>query len=397
MGNVIGIDLGTTNTCVSILDGGQAKILENSEGGRTTPSIVAFTNKGVRLVGQPAKRQMVTNAENTLLAIKRLMGCRYDDANIQNHKEQVSFDLVESSDGDAWVKVDQKEMSPAEVSAIVLQKMKQTAEQYLGEDVSQAVITVPAYFNDSQRQATRDAGQIAGLEVLRIVNEPTAAALAFGLDKNEGKTIAVYDLGGGTFDISILEVSNGIYQVKATNGDTYLGGVDFDQCVMNHIIEQFEKTQDIDLRQDRIAMQRIREAAENVRIELSNRQQADINLPFIHVDDEGPKHLSQNLSREKLESLVEHLIERTLKPCQTALQDAGIPIGTWTRPAVDEVILVGGLTRMPKVQQAVASLFGKEPHRGVNPDEVVAMGAAIQGGVLSGAIQDILLLDGHST
>lgn len=393
MSCVIGIDLGTTNTCVSILDGHQPRILENSEGGRTTPSMVAFTKKGNRLVGQPAKRQMVSNSENTLLAIKRLMGHNYDDSTVQDYKERVSFDVVESANGDAWVKAGGKEMSPAEVSAVVLQKMKQTAELFLGEDVTQAVVTVPAYFNDTQRQATRDAGRIAGLEVLRIVNEPTAAALAFGLEKTEGKTIAVYDLGGGTFDISILEINNGIFHVKSTNGDTHLGGVDFDQCVMTYIVDKFEQDQGIDLRQDRIAMQRIREAAENVRIELSSVQQADINLPFIHVNDEGPKHLSDSLTRTKLEALVAHLIQKTLEPCQTAMQDAGIPMGRRTQAAVDEVILVGGMTRMPKVQETVAKLFGKEPHRGVNPDEVVAMGAAIQGGVLSGEIHNLLLLD----
>ena len=388
MSRIIGIDLGTTYTCVSILDEGQPRILENSEGSRTTPSMVAFTNKGKRLVGQPAKRQMVTNSENTLLAIKRIMGRRYDSSLAQDFKNRVAFDVIASPNRDAWVRASGKEMSPAEVSAVVLQKMKQTAELFLGEDVTQAVITVPAYFSDAQRQATRDAGRIAGLEVLRIVNEPTAAALAFGLDKADGKTIAVYDLGGGTFDISILEVNHGILQVKATNGDTYLGGVDFDHCVVDHIIETFEKDQGIDLRQDRIAMQRIREAAENVRIELSSVHQADVNLPFIHVGEEGSKHLSLSLTRDTLEGLVEHLIQRTILPCQAALKDAGC-----TRAAVDEVILVGGMTRMPRVQQTVAELFGKEPHRNVNPDEVVAMGAAIQGGVLAGELQNILLLD----
>ena len=355
--------------------------------------MVAVTSKGQRLVGQPAKRQMITNAENTLLAIKRLMGGRYDDPEVQRYKEQVAFEVVASDNGDAWVEMGGKSVSPAEVSSMVLQKMKQTVEQFVGEEVTQAVITVPAYFNDAQRQATRDAGCIAGLEVLRLVNEPTAAALAFGLDKAEGKTIAVYDLGGGTFDISILEVNSGVFQVKATNGDTHLGGVDFDQCVIAHIVEQFEQDYGIDLGQDRLAMQRIREAAEHVRIELSGVQRADINLPFIHVDDEGPKHLSQTLSRVELEELVGHLIERTLTPCETALRDAGLPVGSWLRPAVDEVVLVGGMTRMPKVQEAVARLFGRDPHRGVNPDEVVAMGAAIQGGLLSGAVHDLILLD----
>lgn len=388
MSRVIGIDLGTTYTCVSILEGGQPRILENSEGSRITPSMVAFTNKGKRLVGQPAKRQMVTNPENTLLAIKRIMGRRYESSVTQDFKNRVAFDVIESANQDAWVRAGGKEMSPSEVSAVVLQKMKQTAELFLGEDVTQAVITVPAYFSDAQRQATRDAGRIAGLEVLRIVNEPTAAALAFGLDKTEGKTIAVYDLGGGTFDISILEVNNGVFQVKATNGDTYLGGVDFDHCVVDYILETFENDHSIDLSQDRIAMQRIREAAENMRIELSSVQQADINLPFIYVGEEGAKHLSLSLTRDKLEDLVDHLIQRTILPCQTALMDAGC-----SRAAVDDVILVGGMTRMPKVQQTVAQLFGKEPHRGVNPDEVVAMGAAIQGGVLAGELHNILLLD----
>ncbi|MEO5355387.1 MAG: molecular chaperone DnaK [Magnetococcus sp. XQGC-1] len=388
MSNVIGIDLGTTNSCVAILDNGQPRVLENSEGNRTTPSMVAFTAKGSRLVGQAAKRQMVTNPENTLLAIKRLIGRRYADPMAQNFQQRVAFGVVEAENGDAWAKVGDKQMSPAEVSAIVLQKMKQTAETFLGETVTQAVITVPAYFSDAQRQATRDAGRIAGLEVLRIVNEPTAAALAYGLDKKDGKVIAVYDLGGGTFDISILEIDNGVFQVKATNGDNYLGGVDFDQCVINDIVETFEREQGINLRQNRIAMQRIREAAETARIELSGSQQTDINLPFIHTDEEGPRHLSQNMTRSRLEKLVDPLIQRTLLPCRMALQDAGIPAS-----AVDEVILVGGMTRMPKVQQTVAELFGKEAHRGVNPDEVVAMGAAIQGGVLSGELQHILLLD----
>ncbi len=388
MSNIIGIDLGTTNTCVAILDGGQPRVLENSEGSRTTPSMVAYTAKGSRLVGQAAKRQMVTNPENTLLAIKRLMGRRYADPMAQDFKGRVSFGVVESDNGDAWAKAGGKKMSPSEVSAVVLQKMKQTAESFLGEEVTQAVITVPAYFNDAQRQATRDAGRIAGLEVLRIVNEPTAAALAYGLDRKEGQVIAVYDLGGGTFDISILEINDGIFQVKATNGDTYLGGVDFDQCVMEDIVATFERTQGIDLRQNRLAMQRVREAAEQARIELSTAQHTDINLPFIHTDEEGPKHLSQHLSRTGLEALVDGLIQRTLVPCEAALRDAGI-----TAAAVDEVILVGGMTRMPKVQQTVAELFGREPHRGVNPDEVVAMGAAIQGGVLSGELQDIVLLD----
>ncbi len=388
MSNIIGIDLGTTNTCVAILDGSQPRVLENSEGNRTTPSMVAFTAKGSRLVGQAAKRQMVTNPENTLLAIKRLMGRRYGDPSAQDFQGRVAFGVVEGENGDAWAEVGGRQMSPSEISAIVLQKMKQTAEAFLGEEVTQAVITVPAYFNDAQRQATRDAGRIAGLEVLRIVNEPTAAALAYGLDKADGQVIAVYDLGGGTFDISILEINNGVFHVKATNGDTYLGGVDFDQCVMNDIVETFEREQGIDLRQNRLAMQRIREAAEQARIELSGVQQTDINLPFIHADEEGPRHLSQNFSRSRLETLVDDLIQRTVGPCQTALQDAGIPAS-----AVDEVILVGGMTRMPKVQETVARLFGREPHRGVNPDEVVAMGAAVQGGVLSGALDHILLLD----
>ncbi|MBF0161731.1 MAG: molecular chaperone DnaK, partial [Magnetococcales bacterium] len=388
MSNVIGIDLGTTNTCVAILDGGQPRVLVNSEGSRTTPSMVAFGQNGQLLVGQAAKRQMVTNAENTLLAIKRLMGRRYDDPVAQDFKKRVSFAVEAADNGDAWARAGGKQMSPAEVSALVLQKMKQTAETFLGETVTQAVITVPAYFNDAQRQATRDAGRIAGLEVLRIVNEPTAAALAFGLEKKEGKVVAVYDLGGGTFDISILEIRDGLFQVKATNGDTHLGGVDFDQCVINDIVARFEQEQGIDLRQERLAMQRIREAAENARIELSTVLQTDINLPFIHTDAEGPKHLSQHFSRARLEALVDGLIQRSLAPCQAALQDAGLSV-----TAIDEVILVGGMTRMPKVQQAVAELFGRQPHRGVNPDEVVAMGAAVQAGVLSGELQDVILLD----
>ena len=393
MSSIIGIDLGTTNTCVSILEEGQPRILENTEGSRTTPSMVAFTHTGNRLVGQAAKRQMVTNPENTLLAIKRIMGRRHDAPATQDYQTRVAFDLVESSNGDAWVKAGDKEMSPAEVSGVVLQKMKQTAEQFLGEDVTQAVITVPAYFNDIQRQATRDAGRIAGLEVLRIVNEPTAAALAFGLEKTEGKTIAVYDLGGGTFDISILEVNNGVFQVKATSGDTYLGGMDFDQCLMAHIVEKFAQAQGIDLTENRVAMQRVREAAEQARIELSSVQQVEISLPFIHTDEEGPRHLRHLLTRTQLEALVDPLIQRTLVPCRMALKDAGFAADTEGLAGVDEVVLVGGMTRMPKVQQTVAELFGKEPHRGVNPDEVVAMGAAIQGGVLTGEINDILLLD----
>ena len=388
MSHVIGIDLGTTNTCVTILEGGQPKILENAEGGRTTPSMVAFSADGKRLVGQAAKRQMVTNPENTLFAIKRLIGRRFDDEMVRKDRERVAFNIIDAENGDAWVEAGGKRMSPSEVSSMVLQKMKRTAEEYLGGEVTQAVITVPAYFNDAQRQATRDAGRIAGLEVLRIINEPTAAALAFGLELEEGKTIAVYDLGGGTFDISILEINDGVFQVKSTNGDTSLGGVDFDNGLMNHILDSFEMEHGIDLRQDRSALQRIKEATETARIELSGRTQTEINLPFIYTDEEGPRHLGIRLTREKLEELTGELIQRTLEPCRLALEDAGLDAS-----GIDEVVLVGGMTRMPMVQKVVGAFFGREPYRGVNPDEVVAMGAAIQGGVLTGDVHGVLLLD----
>ncbi len=388
MNHVIGIDLGTTNSCVTILEGGQPKILENAEGGRTTPSMVAFAANDKRLVGQAAKRQMVTNPENTFFAIKRLIGRRFDDEMVTKDRQQVAFQIVEADNGDAWVATDEKRMSPSEISAMVLQKMKRTAEEFLGAEVGQAVITVPAYFNDAQRQATRDAGRIAGLEVLRIINEPTAAALAFGLDLEEGRTIAVYDLGGGTFDISILEIDDGVFQVKSTSGDTSLGGVDFDKQLMNHLLDGFEMEHGIDLREDKAALQRIKEATESARIELSSRERTEINLPFIHTDAEGPRHLSVHLTRKELEEMTAELIDRTLEPCRTALTDAGLEAAD-----IDEVILVGGMTRMPMVQRVVSDFFGREPHRGVNPDEVVAMGAAIQGGVLTGDVHGLLLLD----
>ncbi|MBY0272642.1 MAG: molecular chaperone DnaK [Alphaproteobacteria bacterium] len=388
MSKVIGIDLGTTNSCVAIMDGKEARVIENAEGARTTPSMVAFTNTGERLVGQAAKRQGVTNPENTLFAIKRLIGRRYDDPMTQKDKELVPYKIVEGANGDAWVEAEGKKYSPSEVSAFILQKMKETAENFLGEKVTQAVITVPAYFNDSQRQATKDAGKIAGLEVLRIINEPTAAALAYGLDKKAGETIAVYDLGGGTFDISILEIGDGVFEVKSTNGDTFLGGEDFDQRIIEYLAEEFKKEQGIDLRKDKLALQRLKEAAEKAKIELSSAMQTDVNLPFITADASGPKHLNVKLTRAKLESLVEDLIERTIKPCTAALEDAGVKA-----TQIDEVILVGGMTRMPKIIETVKKFFGKEPHRGVNPDEVVALGAAIQGGVLRGDVKDVLLLD----
>lgn len=388
MSKVIGIDLGTTNSCVAIMEGKEARVIENAEGARTTPSMVAFTNTGERLVGQAAKRQAVTNPENTLFAIKRLIGRRYDDPMTQKDKELVPYKIVEGGNGDAWVEVEGKKYSPSEVSAFILQKMKETAENFLGEKVTQAVITVPAYFNDSQRQATKDAGKIAGLEVLRIINEPTAAALAYGLDKKSGETIAVYDLGGGTFDVSILEIGDGVFEVKSTNGDTFLGGEDFDQRLIDYLADEFKKEQGIDLRKDKLALQRLKEAAEKAKIELSSAMQTDVNLPFITADASGPKHLNVNLTRAKFESLVEDLVERTVKPCKAALKDAGI-----TADQIDEVILVGGMTRMPKISETVKSFFGKEPHRGVNPDEVVALGAAIQGGVLRGDVKDVLLLD----
>ncbi|MBF0162558.1 MAG: molecular chaperone DnaK [Magnetococcales bacterium] len=388
MGKVIGIDLGTTNSCVAIMEGGDPKVIENSEGGRTTPSMVAFTAGGERLVGQAAKRQAVTNPKNTLSAIKRLIGRRYDDPLTAEDKKQVAFNIVKADNGDAWVDAGGKKISPSEVSAFILQKMKQTAEDYLGEKVTEAIVTVPAYFNDAQRQATKDAGRIAGLNVLRIINEPTAAALAYGLDKKGGQTIVVYDLGGGTFDISVLEIGDGVFEVKSTNGDTFLGGEDFDKAIIDYLAGEFLKETGIDLRKDSMALQRLKESGEKAKIELSNSTQTDINLPFITADASGPKHLNISLSRAKLEALVDHLIQRTLGPCRTAMKDAGVS----TRD-IHEVILVGGMTRMPKVQAVVTEFFGKEPHKGVNPDEVVAIGAAIQGGVLKGEVQDVLLLD----
>jgi len=388
MGKVIGIDLGTTNSCVAVMEGAQPKVIENAEGARTTPSMVAFTDDGERLIGQAAKRQAVTNPTNTLFAIKRLIGRPFDDPTTKKDMEMVPYSIVKADNGDAWIEVEGKKYSPSQISAFILQKMKETAEAYLGETVDQAVITVPAYFNDAQRQATKDAGKIAGLEVLRIINEPTAASLAYGLDKEEGKTIAVYDLGGGTFDISILEIGDGVFEVKATNGDTFLGGEDFDLRIVEHLAEEFKKESGIDLRQDKLALQRLKEAAEKAKIELSSASQTEVNLPFITADQSGPKHLTTKLSRAKLESLVQDLVERTVEPCKKAIKDAGISAGD-----VDEVILVGGMTRMPKVQDEVKKFFGREPHKGVNPDEVVALGAAIQAGVLQGDVKDVLLLD----
>ena len=388
MGKIIGIDLGTTNSCVAIMDGKEPKVLANIEGERTTPSMVAFTDSGERLVGQPAKRQSVTNPDNTLFAIKRLIGRSYDDPTVKKDKEMVAFKIVKSDNGDAWVEVDKKQYSPSQISAYILQKMKETAENYLGETVTQAIITVPAYFNDAQRQATKDAGKIAGLEVLRIINEPTAAALAYGLDKTENKTIVVYDLGGGTFDVSVLEIGDGVFEVKATNGDTFLGGEDFDMTILNHLIDEFKKETSVDLKKDPLALQRLKEAAEKAKKELSTTQQTDINLPYITADASGPKHMNIKLSRSKLESLVMDLIDRTMEPCKKVLKDAGLKSSE-----IDEVILVGGMTRMPKVVEKVKEFFGREPHKGVNPDEVVALGAAIQGGVLQGDVKDVLLLD----
>lgn len=388
MSKVIGIDLGTTNSCVAIMEGKQAKVIENSEGARTTPSMVAFTGDNERLVGHPAKRQAVTNPENTLFAIKRLIGRTYEDPTTKKDKGLVPYKIVKADNGDAWVESRGESYSPSQISAFILQKMKETAENYLGEKVHKAVITVPAYFNDAQRQATKDAGKIAGLEVLRIINEPTAAALAYGLDKKEGKTIAVYDLGGGTFDVSVLEIGDGVFEVKATNGDTFLGGEDFDARIIDFLADEFKKEQGIDLRSDKLALQRLKEAAEKAKIELSSAQQTDVNLPFITADQTGPKHMNVKLTRAKLEALVDDLVTRTIEPCRKALKDAGLSSGD-----IDEVILVGGMTRMPKVQEKVKEFFGKEPHKGVNPDEVVAMGAAIQGGVLQGDVKDVLLLD----
>ncbi|MGB8816863.1 MAG: molecular chaperone DnaK [Rhizobiaceae bacterium] len=388
MAKVIGIDLGTTNSCVAIMDGKNPKVIENAEGARTTPSMVSFSDDGERLVGQPAKRQAVTNPEGTLFAVKRLMGRRYNDPLVEKDKKMVPYAIVNGDNGDAWVQVNKKKHSPSQVSAIILQKMKETAEAYLGETVTQAVITVPAYFNDAQRQATKDAGRIAGLEVLRIINEPTAAALAYGLDKKSAGTIAVYDLGGGTFDISVLEIGDGVFEVKSTNGDTFLGGEDFDIRLVEYLAAEFKKEQGIDLTKDKLALQRLREAAEKAKIELSSASQTEINLPFITADASGPKHLTMKLSRAKFESLVDDLVQRTIEPCKAALKDAGLKAGD-----IDEVVLVGGMTRMPKIQEIVKQFFGKEPHKGVNPDEVVAMGAAIQGGVLQGDVKDVLLLD----
>jgi molecular chaperone DnaK len=389
MAKVIGIDLGTTNSCVAVMEGGKPRVLENAEGVNTTPSIVAFADDGERLVGLPAKRQAVTNPTNTFFAIKRLIGRRYDDPMVEKDKKLVPYAIVKGPGGDAWVEANGKQYSPQQISAFILQKMKETAEAKLGEAVTQAVITVPAYFNDAQRQATKDAGKIAGLEVLRIINEPTAAALAYGLDKKkEAKTIAVYDLGGGTFDISILEIGDGVFEVKSTNGDTFLGGEDFDMKLVTYLADEFKKEQGIDLRNDKLALQRLKEAAEKAKIELSSSAQTEINLPFITADASGPKHLTMKLTRAKLESLVDDLIQKTRGPCEQAIKDAGLKAAE-----IDEVVLVGGMTRMPKVQQVVKELFGKEPHKGVNPDEVVAVGAAIQGGVLKGEVKDVLLLD----
>jgi molecular chaperone DnaK len=388
MAKVIGIDLGTTNSCVAVMEGKNPKVIENAEGMRTTPSMVAFTDDGEVLVGLPAKRQAVTNPENTLFAIKRLIGRRWDDPTVAKDQKLVPYKLVKADNGDAWVEAHGKKYSPSQISAYILQKMKETAESYLGQKVEQAVITVPAYFNDAQRQATKDAGKIAGLEVLRIINEPTAAALAYGLEKKEGQTIAVYDLGGGTFDISILEIGDGVFEVKSTNGDTFLGGEDFDMRIVDYLADEFKKENGIDLRKDKLALQRLKEAAEKAKIELSSTQQTEINLPFITADQSGPKHLTMKLTRAKLESLVDDLIQKTVAPCQAALKDAGL------KPAeINEVILVGGMTRMPKVVETVKNFFGKEPHKGVNPDEVVAIGAAIQAGVLQGDVKDVLLLD----
>jgi molecular chaperone DnaK len=388
MAKVIGIDLGTTNSCVAVMDGKDAKVIENAEGARTTPSIVAFTDSDERLVGQPAKRQAVTNPEGTVFAVKRLIGRRYDDPVTDKDKKLVPYKIVKADNGDAWVEAGAKKYSPSQISAFILQKMKETAESYLGEKVEKAVITVPAYFNDAQRQATKDAGKIAGLEVLRIINEPTAAALAYGLDKKKAGTIAVYDLGGGTFDISVLEIGDGVFEVKSTNGDTFLGGEDFDMRLVNYLADEFKKEQGIDLKNDKLALQRLKEAAEKAKIELSSSAQTEINLPFITADQSGPKHLTMKLTRAKFEQLVDDLVQRTIEPCKAALKDAGVKAGE-----IDEVVLVGGMTRMPKIQEIVKNFFGKEPHKGVNPDEVVALGAAIQAGVLQGDVKDVLLLD----
>ena len=388
MGKVIGIDLGTTNSCIAVMDGSTPKVIENAEGGRTTPSMVAFASGGERLVGQPAKRQAVTNPENTLFAIKRLIGRRFDDPATKKDMDMVPYNIVASNGGDAWVQADGETYSPSQISAFILQKMKETAEDYLGESVTQAVITVPAYFNDAQRQATKDGGKIAGLEVLRIINEPTAASLAYGLDKHDGQTIAVYDLGGGTFDVSILEIGDGVFEVKSTNGDTFLGGEDFDMALVEHMAADFKKENGVDLKGDKLALQRLKEAAEKAKIELSSSSQTEINLPFITADASGPKHLNMKLTRAAFEALVDDLVQRTRKPCEDALKDAGIKLSE-----IDEVVLVGGQTRMPRIREFVKDVFGKEPNMSVNPDEVVAMGAAIQAGVLQGDMKDVLLLD----
>ena len=389
MSKVIGIDLGTTNSCVAIMDGTQAKVLENAEGARTTPSVVAFTDNEEKLIGQPAKRQAVTNPENTIFAVKRLIGRNFEDPTVKKDLETAPFKIINSDKGDAWIESKGKKYSPSQISAFVLQKMKETAEKYLGQEVSKAVITVPAYFNDAQRQATKDAGKIAGLEVLRIINEPTAASLAYGLDKKkQNKKIAVYDLGGGTFDVSILELGDGVFEVKSTNGDTFLGGEDFDNTIVDYLLNEFKKENGIDLKSDKLALQRLKEAAEKAKIELSSATQTEINLPFITADKTGPKHINLKMTRAKLEALVEELITRTIPPCKTALKDAGLSAGE-----IDEVVLVGGMTRMPKVVEEVKNFFGKEPNKSVNPDEVVAMGAAIQAGVLQGDVKDVLLLD----
>jgi molecular chaperone DnaK len=388
MSKVIGIDLGTTNSCVAIIEGQDTRVIENTEGARTTPSMVAFTNDGERLVGQAAKRQAVTNPERTLYAVKRLLGRRFDDPLVQKEIGTTPYKIVKADNGDAWVEVDGKKYAPSQISAFVLQKMKETAEAFLGETVTDAVVTVPAYFNDSQRQATKDAGRIAGLNVLRIVNEPTAAALAYGLEKKGTGTIAVYDLGGGTFDVSVLEIGDGVFEVKSTNGDTFLGGEDFDRRIIDYLADEFKRESAIDLRQDRLALQRLKEAAEKAKIELSSSTQTEVNLPFITADASGPKHLNVRLTRAKLEALVDDLVQKTIGPCRAALKDAGV-----SAAEIDEVVLVGGMTRMPKIIEAVKQFFGREPHRGVNPDEVVAVGAAIQGGVLKGEVKDVLLLD----
>jgi molecular chaperone DnaK len=388
MGKVIGIDLGTTNSCVAVMEGATPKVIENAEGARTTPSIVAFTDDGERLVGQPAKRQAVTNPERTFFAIKRLIGRTYDDPMTKKDKDLVPYKISKAGNGDAWVEADGKPYSPSQISAFTLQKMKETAEAYLGSNVTQAVITVPAYFNDAQRQATKDAGKVAGLEVLRIINEPTAAALAYGLDKKKAGIIAVYDLGGGTFDVSILEIGDGVFEVKSTNGDTFLGGEDFDMRLVEYLADEFKKEQGIDLKKDKLALQRLKEAAEKAKIELSSAAQTEINLPYITADASGPKHLTLKLTRAKFEKLVDDLVQKTIEPCRKALKDAGL-----SASQIDEVVLVGGMTRMPKIQDVVKNFFGKEPHKGVNPDEVVAIGAAVQAGVLQGDVKDVLLLD----